>query len=498
MRDIQQDANGSGDSRFGKDHFGELEGATGNDIIFRAIRFTPMELNADRGIARIHEGDAPPSMFPILNIASGGVAIRVPVDEVVRNGQVLDRVEVILDEVLIYSGRAQVINQRAGNDFTTVGLSFTDDYLGLGRLENVSKLMSALKSVQRRVANIEDVFSSDIPDWVRSLVGDFRVFLAELKVAFDTAVPVGSAQEIENEVVKVVEQRIARKFHEFIAKMNDLPRRIPAEHRNIVSRYMKIQVQEMLQPAPIYRQSLFKPLGYAGDYVTMNIAYTNHYQGDSAYAKFLNRMFCELMISRAAIARVPFFKDWIGRVVGEHPDRAVSVTSIASGPAREIQDLLSEADAGLRMKVTLFDQDPMALSFAQAALTPFARRFGENVSIRYVNGAVKQLVKNPDHFNILKNQDLVYTAGLFDYLRADVAAVLFRNLYDLLSPGGYLVVGNLTHECNSRGFLEYLVDWNIVYRDDREIEDFHRFVKPTRCWLESERTGVNRFLVVQR
>ncbi len=450
MRNVHRSGNDASDSMFGKDHFVELDGATGADLIFRASRFTPTELNADRAVVRIHEGDAPPSVFPILNIASGGVAIRVPCDEVVRNGQVLDWIEVMLDDILVYSGRAQVINQRASNGCTTVGLSFADVCLGLGRLENVSKLMLALKSVQGRIANIDSLFSSDIPDWVKALVGDFRVFLSELRVALDTAVPVGSPQEIESEVVKVVEQRAATRFHEFIATMNDLPQRIPPEHRNLVSRYMKIQVQDMLQPAPIYRQSLFKPLGYAGDYVTMNIAYTNHYQGDSAYAKFLNRMFCDLSISRAAIARVPFLKNWIGRVVGEHPDRPVSVTSVASGPAREIQDLLSEADAGLRMKLTLFDQDPMALSFAQAALTPFARRFGENVSIRYVNGAVKQLVRNPDHFNILKNQDLVYTAGLFDYLRADVAAVLFRNLYDLLAPGGYLVVGNLTHECLSR------------------------------------------------
>lgn len=489
---------GNGDSTFGKDHFGDLEGATGNDLIFRAIRFTPTQLHADRAVTRVSESDGHSSVFPVLNISSSGVAIQVPRDEVVRNGQVLDRIEVFLDEVLVYSGRAQVINQRDEDDSTVVGLSFSDDYLGLGRLENVSKLMAALKSVHERLEKMQCVFSPDIPDWVKSLAGDFRVFLSELKNALDAAVPIGSPQEVETEVVKVVERQVAATFHEYIARMADLPSQIRAEHRDAVSRYMKIQLQKLLLPAPIYRQSLFKPLGYAGDYVTMNIAYTNHYQGDSAYAKFLNRMFCDLMISRAAIARVPFLTGWLARVIGEHPDRPVSVTSVASGPAREVQNFLSEADTGLRMKVTLFDQDPMALSFAQTALTPFARRFRENVSIRYVNGAVKHLVKSPDRFNILKNQDLVYTAGLFDYLRADVAALLFRNLYELLAPGGYLVVGNLTHECNSRGFLEYLVDWNIVYRSDHEILDFPRLVKPKSIWLESERTGVNRFLVVQR
>lgn len=492
---------GKGDetnSTFGKDHFGDLEGAKGQDIMFRPHRFTPNQLNAERAVARVHEDDGHTSLFPLINISSGGVAIRVPAEEVLRNGQVFERFEVLLDDVPVYSGRAQVINQRSSDDSMVVGVRFSDDYLGLGRLENVSKLVSAVKTVHERLEQMQTVFSPRVPDWVKSLVGDFRVFLQELKSAFDTAVPIESSHEIESEVVRVVEQRIAPTFHDFIGRMNELPQRIAPEDRDVVSRYMKLQVFDLLKPAPIYRQSLFKPLGYAGDYVTMNIAYTNHYQGESAYAKFLNRMFCDLMISRAAIARVPFLKNWIARVIAEHADRPVSITSVASGPAREIQDSLSEADSNLRLKVTLFDQDPMALSFAQSALTPFTRRFGSNVIVRYVNGAVKYLVKDPDQFNILSNQDLVYTAGLFDYLRSDVAAILCRNLYQLLNPGGYLIIGNLTHDCNSRGFLEYLVDWNIIYRNDREILDFARLIQPSRIWLESEHTGVNRFLVVQK
>jgi len=487
-----------GSSLFGKDHFQDLEGAKGPDEMFRPFRFTPGQLNADRAFARIEDEDHEASVYPVLNISSSGIAIASEPRVVFQNGQILENLKLFLDGVLVHEGRAVVIHQRADGDQSVVGIAFADDYLPLSRLENVSRLMKARKTVEDRLERVQRLLGPCVPDWIKILVSDFRVFAREIKEALDQAVPVGSSQELEDSAVKAVEERIAPTFQNFISRLAGLPSRSADPANDEISRYLKAQMRDLLMPAPIYRQSLFKPLGYAGDYVVMNIAYTNHYQGDSAYAKFVNRMFCQISISRAAIARVPFLKGWIERVVREHPGEVSRITTIASGPAREVQEFLSDAEPDLRAAFTLFDQDALALSFAQSALSPFARRFGDRVTIRYVNGAVKHLVKDSGRYGILKEQDLVYTAGLFDYLKGDVAALLAKQLFDLLRPGGYLVIGNLTNDCDSRGFLEYLVDWNIIYRSDEEIRDFARYLKPADMWIEQEETGINHFLVIKR
>jgi len=110
---------------------------------------------------------------------------------------------------------------------------------------------------------------------------------------------------------------------------------------------------------------------------------------------------------------------------------------------------------------------------------------------------VKQLVREPARFRALNGQHLIYTAGLFDYLRTEAAASLLKTLFGLLAPGGILVVGNLSPRCDSQGFLENLVDWHMIYRTDEELEALSDGI-PSAPSIEREPTGVNSFLVLRR
>jgi SAM-dependent methyltransferase len=484
-------------TRHGRDHF-ELEGARGVELSFRPSRFTPDQLNVAKAEARYHDVDGRQAACRLVNISSSGAAFVLPGGEVLRNGQVIESFEALLDAMLVYSGRVHVVNQREADGVVIVGVAFVDEYVAPTKLDSASKAALAVRDVARRLEDLDRVVSGPVDEWVKSLTADFAILLGGLRVALDAGVPKNAAADVEDSVVKFVESQVGGRFHEFIRRMNDIPKRVHPEGAAACRDYMKRHLEELLLPAPIYRESYYKPLGYAGDYVTMNIAYTNHYQGDSAYAKFINRMFCDLMISRAAISRVPFLKKWISSVVEGRDSSHTRILSVASGPAREIQDYLTESGPRSGLEFTLFDQDPKALTFAQSALAPLALRFADRMTIRYLNGAVKHLVKDPARYAELGGQDLVYTAGLFDYLRSDVATRLMKNLFDLLAPGGRLVVGNLSPACDSQGFLETLVDWQIIYRTDEELVDLAKTCPAKSLRVEAEATGVNRFLVVER
>lgn len=503
---LQEDTNTSAPSeetlrvlleRGGKDHF-NLEGAKGAGLSFRPSRFTPDQLNVQSATARYVDLDGNLATSRLLNVSSSGVAFELPNGEVLRNGQVIETFTASFDDIVIYSGRANVINQRDLDGVTVVGVAFTDEYLVPDKLDSASKLAASTREIDVTLSNLDQLISGTIDDSVKVLTADFRLFLNGLKELFDSAVPANASHEFEDGFVKAVEKQAAPVFHKFIHRMNEMNKGIPEDQRSSITGYMKQHIEELLLPAPIYRQSYYKPLGYAGDFVTMNIAYTNHYQGETAYGKFLNRMFCELMISRAAISRVTFLRDWIEKAVSENNDRAIRIMSIASGPAREVQDYLTVGTPKNQIEFFLFDQDPQALAFAQSNLSPVARRFGDQVAIRYINGAVKHLVREPHRFESLGNQDLIYTAGLFDYLRKAPAAKLLENLFNLLAPGGRLIIGNLSPECDSQGFLENLVDWEIIYRDDNEMLELTSLVSPSDTELDFEATKVNRFLVVKR
>jgi extracellular factor (EF) 3-hydroxypalmitic acid methyl ester biosynthesis protein len=65
--------------------------------------------------------------------------------------------------------------------------------------------------------------------------------------------------------------------------------------------------------------------------------------------------------------------------------------------------------------------------------------------------------------------DLVYAAGLYDYLDDRHAVTLTASLLRQLRPGGRLVIANLTHQNQERAFMEVVMNWWLLYRDEGQL-----------------------------
>lgn len=68
--------------------------------------------------------------------------------------------------------------------------------------------------------------------------------------------------------------------------------------------------------------------------------------------------------------------------------------------------------------------------------------------------------------------DLIYSAGLYDYLPAAAAEKLTTELWAGLNPGGQMLLTNFLHGSKDRGWMEALMDWFLIYRDEEEIHAF--------------------------
>ena len=62
--------------------------------------------------------------------------------------------------------------------------------------------------------------------------------------------------------------------------------------------------------------------------------------------------------------------------------------------------------------------------------------------------------------------DLIYSAGLFDYLKTQSAIATVRALFHCLKPGGLLVVANLTEANPEIAYMETVMDWWMQYRGE--------------------------------
>ena len=124
------------------------------------------------------------------------------------------------------------------------------------------------------------------------------------------------------------------------------------------------------------------------------------------------------------------------------------------------------------------------------------------LSARRINQSARQLSKRTGrkagdpHTGAF---DYVYCAGLFDYLSDRICRRLLEIFYDMLAPGGLLVATNVHVRNPSRHWMECVMDWHLVYRDDEQFIALAPEKAPKESIvLKADPTGVNIFLEVRK
>lgn len=64
--------------------------------------------------------------------------------------------------------------------------------------------------------------------------------------------------------------------------------------------------------------------------------------------------------------------------------------------------------------------------------------------------------------------DLIYAAGLLDYLDDATVTRLAGWCSQSLNPGGTLLLANFS-QCAERGFMESVMQWPLIYRDGTHL-----------------------------
>ena len=85
--------------------------------------------------------------------------------------------------------------------------------------------------------------------------------------------------------------------------------------------------------------------------------------------------------------------------------------------------------------------------------------------------------------------------GLLDYLTDRRAKSLTRRLYDMLAPGGLLIIGNMNETPMSNLWpMEFIADWTLYYRDDPQMLAWADGLDTARAWTETDPTERVRML----
>ena len=216
-----------------------------------------------------------------------------------------------------------------------------------------------------------------------------------------------------------------------------------------------------------------KPRGYAGDFEMIERIYDKVISPDARLERW-DRFFHEGAAPKAVRNRAHYIHD-ILKGGGYR-----SLLSLGCGSACDLS-MTNEGDHVERM--TLVDADGDAIAKARENL--------RNPATKYT-----LLHKNAFRLKLEETFDIVWSAGLFDYLNTRRAVFLLKRARESMEDGARIIIGNFSKENNpSRPYMELVGEWRLIHRSEQEMADLMTAAgfDAKNVTVESDETGVNLF-----
>lgn len=487
----------------------ELDGGKGREVFFRPERYTAGDFSSVKPVVSIRSsrGDA---ICSLHDLSQNGIAFNYPGDSPFSPDDAIERLIVSFDGNQVYNGSARVISVRSEGKDSVVGASFIDS------LMNIEDVL-LLRDVKAWAPVEESGLKLIGQPWFAQGNETFKSRIAEMKLFIDNAeenyndmekslpwhVIHGSTDsQARSGLMARIETEFVSYFLELMCQIDEALRTASAEDWHKLKEFSLRFLHDKFMRAPLLHQTHFKPLGYPGDYISMEHMYSKPFEGQSLFGKALHMGSCASLPAQAVRARKDLIRDQVFELVNSWKmNRPIRVCSIASGPAQETFELLSkELPSSVPLEIVLFDQDKRALSFAHNRIEPLSeKRANSHVRITYLHDSIKRLLTDASIFGDLGPFDLIFSSGLFDYLRLPTAVTLTGNFYKNLASKGRILIGNMDPGNPARWMFEHHLDWFLLYRTQEEMVAFARKAVPeAEIHIVEDDTGINPFVVIRK
>lgn len=428
---------------------------------------------------------------------------------IVQLSEVLNDFRIMMNERVVYSGRAVIANLVNTGIMLICEASLSDegwiDIDILSPSQNKNRLLADfaefLRETEKNYRVIPE-FKLVVAD-MHTLLSDLRRWMEQVELGV-RSLPSGDRIQAERETIKQLEEPILPAVVPLMERFESTSVSIPQEQIPVHRSYAKRQLHPLVLCSPFCYRTFQKPLGYAGDYEMVSMMLRDPYEGSSMFAKILNRMFLETGPVVAHRNRITYLVERLR----EETQRVAAKGSVARifnlgcGPAQEVQNFLAESDLCDNADMILLDFNDETIANTSRDLESLRTRHRRRTGIRFQKRSVHQILKESTRAGAgfeVGGYDFVYCAGLFDYLSDRICRRLLEVFYDLLAPGGLLVATNVDISNPSRNWMEYVVDWHLVYRNQ---EGFLKLAPdkadPGQCTVRADPTGVNIYLEVRK
>ena len=430
-----------------------------------------------------------------------------------RISETLGRLAISLQGQAVYSGEATVRNIIDAGTKTIYEVMLRESgwtHLSLNILSQCNGDFSIdfdyfFKDWQK-FHQISSAFKVVIAD-LQAFLNDLRLWLerVELKICVQ---PEQLHFKLKQEAIDKLAPPIIEAIDVFINQFETIANTLEEEAHPSHYAHLRRQLHPLLLLSPFAHRAFQKPLGYAGDYLMVDMMIRPPVEGDTLFAKIINVWLLGQSPAQAHRNRVSHLeRKLIEETVRVRANgRVAKIFNLGCGPAAEVQRFFAEQNICGHADLTLVDFSDETLQYLNQKLSNIIRHHSRPAKFRLVKKSANQILK--DAIRGLRHSpeekfDYIYCAGLFDYLSDNVCKQLMNVFYEMLAPGGLLLATNATDVMNSsrpfRYSMEYILDWHLIYRN----RDQFAALAPNRADEDLvkvivESTGTNLFLEIKK
>ena len=420
-----------------------------------------------------------------------------------RTSQTFTTLKITSEKRLLYEGRATV--RKLVDTDTGLLCEVALDESGVNLEMLPPSGTEGLETFYRQWAEtcqIDPEFKLAVAD-MALLVGNLQSWMNLAEVALRALEP-AQAQAREREFHGHVMPRVITSVYAQHQTFEEQAARIRPELRPFYQRYAARQLAEYFRCAPFGYRTFHKPYGYAGDHEMMEMIHRNMPEGGSLFARAMHLLLvsqwpAESVRNRIAHLQVVLTEE-VARVV--RTGRRARILNLGCGPAREVREFMERSALSDHADFTLLDFNESTISLTGEKLNEVKRRAGRSTGIEMRQKSVHQILRaavaRKTSSTATESYDLIYCAGLFDYLADTTCKALVKMFESWLRPGGLVTVANMHDAKPFRNFIEFILDWHLLYRDTRAMWTFCPPEALDRAAVIAEPTMVNLFLQVRR
>jgi SAM-dependent methyltransferase len=480
----------------------ELHGGLGRAINFRPTRYRVTELLRDHPPRLSVNGQD----TQLHDVAMSGISFIVPPTTTFEIG---DKLQIVLSigADKAFEGAGEVVRVEKSPGRFRIGVSLPHDFIDVpGLLDRHESI-----ALSEALSGGADALRGAVPAEYREVVERAVLFVQHTRDVLDRNEARLRSRGLPEQRVLELAGDAARSLQPTWTSISRAAARALAPHlhdrrtTDACRRYTRLVLTSLLTDAPGIQRAVEKPLGYPGDYETMNYIYRDELEGGSAFAKVFHKFGVDEPLAAGARTRKELIKgvmreEHLRALASRGPEATFDVLGLGCGPAVEVEEYIREwkAWAG-SVRWTLVDQEEAALSIAYAGAYRALTQTNCSGQVRCFYLSFQHMIQEPKLLGATSNHDLIYAAGFFDYLPQKVARKLVSDLVDRLAPDGVLLIGNAIGPNDHFWFAEHILDWPLIYRTKEDMEDLAAPVADRATGeITKDSLGVYHVLVLRR